>query len=99
MRITFERSGGFAGVIIKRDFDLDDLADDVKDALENLLDTADFFDLPAQLPSKGVMPDSFSYVISVRSNKGEHTVRFGEGEITDDLRPLVDRLWQMATKR
>ena len=99
MRISFERSGGFAGIIIKRDFDLDDLPDEVEDSLKEMLKAAKFFDLPPLLSSHGVVPDSFSYVITVKSDKGEHTVAFSEGEISDSLRPLVDQLWQMATKR
>jgi hypothetical protein len=99
MQITFERSGGFAGMLIKKEFDLDDLPDDIEDTLKDMLKAANFFALPARLPSQGAMPDSFSYLITVRSDKGTHTVEFSDGAITDNLRPLVDELWKLAKKR
>lgn len=75
--------------------DLDDLPDEQAEALEELLDEADFFELPADL-TRSPMPDAFTYNITVSSDKRQHSVRCGDATIPDDLRPLLDELNKQA---
>jgi hypothetical protein len=94
-KILYERTGGFMGRKISMTIDLEDLPDEQAEMLAGLLDDADFFKLPADL-TKAAMPDSFTYQITVSSEKGEHSVRVGDATAPDDLRPLLDELSRQA---
>ena len=75
--------------------DLDDLPKDQAEVLGELLDEADFFELPANL-TKPTMPDAFTYNITVYNDNGQHSVRVGDTTAPDDLRPLLDELSKQA---
>ena len=94
-KILYERTGGFMGRKISMTIDLENLPDEQAEMLAGLLDDADFFKLPADL-TKAAMPDSFTYQITVSSEKGEHSVRVGDATAPDDLRPLLDELSRQA---
>lgn len=94
-KIFFERTGGFMGRKVSASIDLDNLPDEQAKLLDELLDEADFFDLPADL-TKPTMPDAFTYNITVSTNKGKHTVRCSDSTAPDDLRPLLDELSRQA---
>jgi hypothetical protein len=94
-KIFFERNGGFMGRKVSTTIDLDDLSDEQAEALEELLDEADFFELPADL-TRSAMPDAFTYNITISSDERKHSVRFGDATIPDDLRPLLDELNRQA---
>jgi hypothetical protein len=100
MRITYARSGGFAGV--RRppvELDTATLPNDEARAWEKLVAQADFFALPASIPSRGPQADRFNYTITVRQEGGaEHTVTVSEEAVPDALRPLLKRL-QEAPRR
>ena len=77
MRITVTRRGGFAGV-----------------ALRGSAETSEFGGADAALQAHVGLeatpsshPDEFRY--EVTSDEG-HTLSLGEGEITPELRPLID---------
>jgi hypothetical protein len=80
---------------VSASIDLDDLPNEQAKLLDELLDEADFFELPADL-TKPTMPDAFTYNITVSTNKGKHTVRCGDSTAPDDLRPLLDELSKQA---
>ena len=94
-KILFERTGGFMGRKISLEVDLQDLPKDQAEALEELLNDADFFELPEDLTSQDI-PDGFTYLITAESQRGEHSVRCGDASTPDDLRPLVDELSRRA---
>jgi len=94
-KISFERTGGFMGRKVSVSLDLDDLPDEQAALLDDLLDEADFFELPADM-TKPAMPDAFTYNITVRSDNKEHSVRCGDASMPDDLRPLLDELNKQA---
>ena len=56
-RIKFERTGGFAGMTIAKDMELDDLSDEQAHTLLELLDDLDFEELPEQMTGTETMPD------------------------------------------
>jgi hypothetical protein len=96
-KIFFERSGGFMGRKVTATIDLDELPGDQAKTLEELLDEADFFELPANL-TRPPMPDSFTYNITVSSAEKQHSVRVSDATAPDDLRPLLEQLNKLARK-
>jgi len=94
-KIFFERSGGFMGRTIKATFNLEDLPSDLVKTLEEMLDEAGFFELPADL-TKPPMPDAFIYTITVSTSVRQHSVHVSDTTAPDDLRPLLDELNKQA---
>jgi hypothetical protein len=94
-KIFFERTGGFMGRKVSTTIDLDDLPDKQAEFLGELLDEADFFELPADL-TKPAVPDAFTYNITVSSEERQHSVRCSDTTAPDDLRPLLEELSKQA---
>ena len=97
-RIKFERTGGFAGMRIAADFELDDLPEEQAHALEELFDDLDFAELPERLTSKPSMPDEFTYKITVETEKGKHTIVTGDASAPEKMQKLLQMLNQIARK-
>jgi hypothetical protein len=94
-KIFFERTGGFMGRKVTATIDLSDVPDELAKLLDDLLDEADFFELPSDL-TKPAMPDAFTYNITVSSEERQHSVRVSDTTAPDDLRPLLDELSKQA---
>jgi hypothetical protein len=94
-RILFERTGGFMGRKVSLNIDFADLSDEQAALLDDLLARADFFELPSDL-TQDVMPDAFSYNITVTSEERQHSVLVTDSTAPDDLRPLLDELSNQA---
>lgn len=94
-KIFFERTGGFMGRKVSLNIDMDDLPDEQAELLGNLVDEADFFELPADL-TQPAMPDGFSYNITVSSDERQHSVRVSDTTAPDGLRPLLEELSRQA---
>ena len=94
-RITFERSGGFAGIRLTANFDLEQLEKDEAATLQKLLDDADFFHQPKINPSNP-RPDEFQYNISVVTETMQNSVQVSENSAPSNLRPLLDHLSRLA---
>lgn len=94
-KILFERTGGFMGRKVSVTIDLDDLPEEQAEALGELLDEADFFELPDDL-TKPAIPDAFTYNITVFSDDEQHSVRVSDATAPDDLRPLLEELSNQA---
>jgi hypothetical protein len=95
-RIKFERTGGFAGIRIARDLKMDDLTDEQADTLRELLDDLDFEELPEQMMDTESMPDQFTYVITVETQRGEHTVVTGDASAPEKMQELLQLLNRLA---
>jgi len=98
-RIRFERTGGFAGLKIAKELKLNDLPDDQARRLQELLDDMDFDELPGQMKGKESMPDQFTYVITVKTKKGEHTVVTGDASAPEKMQELLQLLNRLARTR
>jgi glutamate mutase epsilon subunit len=98
-RIKFERTGGFAGMTIARDLKLDDLSDEQAQRLLELLDDLDFNELPEKMTDRESMPDQFTYVITVETKKGEHTVVTGDESAPEKMQELLKLLNRLARTR
>jgi hypothetical protein len=94
-KILFERTGGFMGRKVSVSIDLEDLPDEQAEALDEMLDEADFFELPDDL-TRPAVPDAFTYNITVFSDDEQHSVRVSDATAPDDLRPLLDELSKQA---
>ena len=94
-KIYFERTGGFMGRKVSVTIDMDDLPDEQAELLDDLLDKANFFELPANL-TKPTMPDAFTYNITASSDERQHSVRVSDATAPDDLRPLLEELSRQA---
>ncbi|MBD1898297.1 protealysin inhibitor emfourin [Coleofasciculus sp. FACHB-129] len=97
MRISFERTGGFAGMRLTKVFDITTLPANEANQLRLLIDAADFFDLPAAIASNTPQPDRFQYKLTVEENTQQHTVLVSESAVPGNLRPLLE--WLMAAAR
>jgi hypothetical protein len=94
-KIYYERTGGFMGRKVSMTIDLDDLPEEQAELLDDLLDEADFFELPADLTNP-TMPDSFTYNITISSEERQHSVRVSDATAPEDLRPLLEELSRQA---
>ena len=90
MRIQFERSGGFAGVTRKASIDTTRLPPAEKAQLEALANAVDFGQIPP--PKPGPSADRFQYRLTIRK-----TASFADGQVTPQMRPLLDRLLELAS--
>ena len=98
MHISFERSGGFAGMTIILTVETASLSTDAAAQLCNLVAAADFFHLPAEIPTP-VQPDRFQYKVAIEENGQKHIVTVGEAGVPDTLRPLLEWLMEAARQR
>lgn len=92
MQISFERSGGFIGVPMSITLDTATLPADDAAQLSRLVEAADFFNLPANIPSRSAQPDRFQYKVTVWMGDRQHTVSAGESAVPGTLKPLLDWL-------
>lgn len=97
MRMTMERTGGFAGISITKEVDTNTLPDNEAKQLRQLVDAADFFRLPKTIKSNSPQPDRFQYQLTVEDNGKQHTVEVSEQAVPGTLRPLIE--WLMAAAR
>lgn len=97
MRMTFERTGGFAGITMTKVVDTTTLPDHEANQLRQLVDAADFFRLPKTITSKSRQPDRFQYQLTAEDNGKQHTVEVSEQAVPGTLRPLIE--WLMAAAR
>ena len=98
-QIKYERTGGFAGIRLSADFDPNDLPTEQVRPLLDLLDEMDFDELPEQLTGEPSMSDQFTYQITVKTNKWEHTVIAGDASAPDKVQELARMLDQIARTR
>lgn len=98
-KIKFERTGGFAGIRLVAEIDMDDLPEDQKHEIINLLDEADFDELSEKLTDKNPIPDGFVYSIIVNSREKDYQVVAGESVLPNDLQPLIEILESIAKKQ
>jgi hypothetical protein len=110
MKIYFERSGGFAGMLSSTTVDTENLPSKEAIEIKNLVEKAHFFELPSKLIqsssskiTKGAA-DYFVYKITIQNNnnqiksKKEHSVECNDLNMQPTLRPLIDFLTKYFRK-
>jgi hypothetical protein len=97
LQISFERSGGFAGIMMKTTIDEKDLAPDEAQKLRQLVEGVDFFNLSKTIMPRSPRPDRFQYELSLEESGRQHTVTMSEETMPPKLKPLVQ--WLMEKSR
>lgn len=92
MKVLFERSGGFAGRTIRKEFDAAQMTKTLSRQLQDHVRDAGFFDLPGRIEAGAPGPDRFHYRLTVEAGSRSHTVDLDEGAVPAPLRPLLDFL-------
>lgn len=93
MKVSYERSGGFAGITITAEVDSSTLTTKQADELKELVEKA--FP-PDQLKNKkATMPDQFDYEFTVTDAGKTRTRQVNDESITDEIRTLGK--WLIAT--
>ena len=80
---------------IATDLKLNDLSDEHASRISELLDDLDFGELPEQMMDKSG-PDQFTYVITVETQKWEHTVVTGDASAPEKMQELLQLLNRLA---
>lgn len=99
MRIQFERTGGLAAPAMRRGCTVDtaSLPKDEAREVEDLLDAANLFAIPAGPAAQAAGRDVFTYRITVEDGGRRHSVEVPERGMPAALRPLIDWLKKRAT--
>jgi hypothetical protein len=90
MRVTVDRSGGFAGIKQTKSVSTDAMPPEDAEKLKGLVNAAGFFELPPAIRSTEPSADSFQYKVTVEADRGTHVVQVGEAEVPPSLRPVLD---------
>lgn len=98
-KIKFERTGGFAGIRIAADIEVNELPEDQKREILDLLDELDFDELPEKLSGKMSVPDEFVYSIMVEADNREYKALAGESALPEDMKPLLEILERIAKRQ
>jgi hypothetical protein len=95
IKIHFKKSGGVLGREIDREIDLGELPEAEAQEVTRLLGQSSFFNIPQNLIAQS-MPDEYEYTITVQSGNTEHTVQTTDSNAPESLRPLLEKLSQLA---
>jgi hypothetical protein len=98
MRISFERTGGFAGISKKTTVDTATLPPNEAQELPRLVEVAGLFNLPEKITSPNQESDRFQYKLTVEDQGKQHTITVSEAALPGTLRPLIDWLNQVAKR-
>ncbi|WP_414620631.1 protealysin inhibitor emfourin [Calothrix sp. CCY 0018] len=90
MLISLERSGGFAGISKLMEIDTAKLPQKETEELCKLLESANFFNLPAYIEGNSKQRDRFQYTLTVEDKDKQHTVTVAESAIPENLRALIE---------
>ena len=92
MKISYRRTGGFAGMVMSFDVATDSLPPDDAKELRDLVIAANFFELPAMIESKPPGGDQFQYKLTVETAEQQHSVGVGDAAVPENLWPLINKL-------
>jgi len=92
MRISYRRTGGFAGMVMKFDLETETLPQEEADEIQELVTSADFFSLPDVISSSAPGTDQFQYRLTVEYHEQQHTVEVGDASVPENLWPLLNKI-------
>ncbi len=93
MKISIQRSGGFAGINRSYIVDTDTLTPDVTRKIKKMVQDGRLFELRSPPPTitKG-SADYYSYSVTLDDNGKEHTVNCNQFNVRKELKLLIDYL-------
>jgi hypothetical protein len=92
MRVTFETTGGFAGLTTIKTIDSDKLPQEQANNLHQQVEASNFFNLPATIVYRGAARDLFQYKLIIEQEGKKHTVIVDELSAPPELKPLIKLL-------
>lgn len=92
MKISYRRTGGFAGMVMSFDVATDTLPPKDEKELRDLVIAADFFKLPAVIESDAPGADQFQYKLTVETTEQQHSVEVGDAAVPENLGALINKL-------
>ena len=97
MKISFQASGGFAGMRSSASLDTDSMSSEEAQLLKELVTNSNFFDLQSESakPKPG-SADYIGYSITIDSEGHTHTVKTNDITMPSKLSPLVRFLQSKA---
>jgi hypothetical protein len=98
MRISFERTGGFANIRLRAEIDSAQLPHERAQELEKLIERARPFDQQAQSQSSPPLPDDFQYDVTINDGGHSETIRTTDAAASDNLKLLFDFLGDEALR-
>lgn len=98
LQVKWERTGGFAGMRMAATIDSESLSEEEARRLSELVDAADFFELPEEIGTLAGGADRFLYTLTVEMEGRRHTVHTGEAAAPPGLRALIRWLSIAARK-
>ncbi|AKG23338.1 protealysin inhibitor emfourin [Calothrix sp. 336/3] len=90
MKISMERTGGFAGVTRTKIVDTKNLSETSIQELTKILKQTDFLNLPPQILSQSHQVERFQYQITLEYQGQLHTVTVPETAMDDNLKSLIE---------
>jgi len=96
MKISFVRTGGFAGLRLATTVDSATLSPEEAAQLQALVDNAKFFALPTNVKGKASGVDRFQYTITIETPTQQHTVTVEESAASPELLQLLSWLTTAA---
>jgi hypothetical protein len=101
MRISFKRSGGFAGLPGQNqslEIDSEQLPQPKAKELERLVEETRPFDHPSEHASDSKTRDGFQYDLTLDAGDRTHSIKVADGAVPDKLQPLIEWLSQEVTE-
>jgi hypothetical protein len=98
MIVHFERTGGFSAIPLRVVIDTDTLEPADRAELQQLVESADFFNLPATVSVQAGGADRFHYDLTIEAAGHIHHVQTGEA-VTGALGTLIERVSALARNR
>jgi hypothetical protein len=94
-RINFKKTGGMLGREIESDIDLNETPAEESQELMRLLTETNFFKIPQNLIEPAT-PDEYEYTVTVEAGNTHHTIHTSDTNAPDSLRPLLEKLSNLA---
>ncbi len=97
--ISFERSGGFAGISLRASMDTAQLSSEESTEVTKLIGRVDLDRCAHTSSPSDRASDQFQYDLVITCGNKRHELSLAEGAVPAELRPLLNLLVQWAKRR
>ncbi|WP_309734914.1 protealysin inhibitor emfourin [Chamaesiphon sp. OTE_75_metabat_556] len=94
MKIKFRQSGGYAGLRMGLDLDINSLSTDESTQLESLVKTSGILQSKSGRAENAA--DLINYEITIETKEGTHQVKFDDLTLPESVLPLLEYLQSQA---